>query len=288
MPEELTDEQKKARRAEINRENAQKSTGPTTETGKMKVRLNGLRNGARSSVIDMSALESLVLLPWEGPEAYKAVVADYTDKLQPRDQVEIGVCQKIADTQWRLMRLNLNERTFNEECMIKAGQLAHPGVPENRVLTLDCLNGFQIAADSKLLKEFRREEAAPQRSLNASYREYTMLRKLDPRPKTPLTQNARIIGQSQAPGPLEQMSEESVNLQPADLIDPSAMPVDDQSQVQTDAGTPQDEVPAPAPLETIAEESANPQTVSAVPEIKPQTREMTFAAGAEGHGLPLT
>ena len=242
MSEELTDEQKKARRAEINRQNAQKSTGPKTETGKMKVRLNGLRNGARSSVIDMSALESLVLLPWEGPEAYKAAVADYADKLQPRDQVEIGICQKIADTQWRLMRLNLNERTFNEECMIKAAQLAHPGVPENRVLTLDCLNGFQIASDSKLLKEFRREEAALQRSLNACYREYKMLRKLDSRPKTPLTQNARIIGPSQAPAPLEQMTEESVNLQPADLIDPSAMPVDNQSQVQTEAGAPESQV----------------------------------------------
>ena len=77
MTEELTDEEKKARRAEINRQNAQKSTGPKTPTGKAKVRLNGLRTGARSSVIDMSALESLVVLPWEGPETYKAVVADY-------------------------------------------------------------------------------------------------------------------------------------------------------------------------------------------------------------------
>ncbi len=77
-----------------------------------------------------------------------------------------------------------------------------------------------------MLKEFRREEAALQRSLNASYREYAMLRKLDPRQKSPLTQNARIIGPSQAPSPLEHMSEESANLQPADSIDQSAIPVD--------------------------------------------------------------
>ena len=126
MTEELTDEEKKARRAEINRQNAQKSTGPKTPTGKAKVRLNGLRTGARSSVIDMSALESLVLLPREDPETYKAVFADYMDKLQPRDQVEIGVCQRIADTQWRLMRTTRHERTFNEECMIKASQNGPP------------------------------------------------------------------------------------------------------------------------------------------------------------------
>ena len=262
MSEELTDEQKKARRAEINRQNAQKSTGPKTAPGKMKVRLNGLRTGARSSVIDMSAIESLVLLPWEGPEAYKAVVADYTDKLQPRDQVEIGICQRIADTQWRLMRLTHQERTFNEECMIKAGQLAHPGVSENRLLDLDCLNGFQIASESKLLKDFRREEAALQRSMNASYRELSMLRKLDPRPKSPLTQNARIIGPSQAPAPLEQMTEESVNLQPADLIEPSDLPIDNQSQLQTEAVTAESEVSA-----------------SFVPPTEPRTESVAFAAG---------
>ncbi len=72
-----------------------------------------------------------------------------------------------------------------------------------------------------------------QRSLNASYREYAMLRKLDRRPKSPLTQIARIIGPSQAPSPLEHMSEESVDLQPTDYIEQSAMPVDNQSQVPT-------------------------------------------------------
>ncbi len=83
----------------------------------------------------MSAFESLVLLPWEGPEAYKLVVADYTDKFQPRD--------------WRLLRLTRGERIFNEECMIKASQLARPGVSEDRLLDLDVLNGLQIASESK-------------------------------------------------------------------------------------------------------------------------------------------
>ena len=268
----------------MNRQNFQKITGPKTPTGKAKVRLNGLRTGARSSVIHMSALETLVWLPCEGPETYRAVVADYMNKLQPRNQVEIGICQRIADTQWRLMRVTRHERTFNEECMIKASQLAHPGVSEDRLLDLDVLNGFSIAAESKMLKEFRREEAAAQRSLNASYRELTMLRKLDPRPKSPLTQNAKIVGPSQAPSSLNQTTEESVNLQPPDSIDPSALPVDNQSQAETPSATPQNGIPAPAPLETAAEALANSQTVSAAPEIK----QMAFAAGTEGHGLPVT
>ena len=43
MADELTDDQKKAKRAEINRENAKKSTGPKSQVGKMSVRLNGLK-----------------------------------------------------------------------------------------------------------------------------------------------------------------------------------------------------------------------------------------------------
>ena len=95
-----------------------------------------------------------------------------------------------------------------------------------------------------------------------------MLRKLDPRPTSPLSQNARIIGPSQAPAPLAQMTEESVNLQPADLIEPSDMPIDNQSQVQTEAVTPGKGISA-----------------LAAPEIKSQVNEKAFAAGAEGHGL---
>jgi len=70
MADELTDDQKKANRAEINRQNAKKSTGPKTQVGKMKTRMNGLKHGSRSSIVDMSQLESLVLLPTEGPTAY--------------------------------------------------------------------------------------------------------------------------------------------------------------------------------------------------------------------------
>ncbi len=62
------------------------------------------------------------------------------------------------------MRLTRGERIFDEECFIKANQLAHPGVSEDRLLDLDIVNGFRIASESKLLKEFRREEEAMHRS----------------------------------------------------------------------------------------------------------------------------
>jgi len=51
----------------------------------MNVRLNGLKDGARAGISDLSQFESLVLLPTEGATAYKKVFANSADKLQPRD-----------------------------------------------------------------------------------------------------------------------------------------------------------------------------------------------------------
>ncbi len=260
MSEESTDEQKKANRAEINRQNAKKSTGPKTEIGKMKVRLNGLKHGVRSSIIDMSGHESLVLLPTEGPTAYRKLLANYADKLQPCDEVEIGIVQRIGDLQWRLLRTNKNERVFNEDCLAQAAQLAHPGVSDDQLCDLDGMNAFRIAAESKMPKEFRREESALIRLLNASYRELTVLRKLDPRPKTPLTRNAEILGPSRAASQFDNPPpEEITKIEPVETKEESCPLADDQSQVFTGRCVPQNVVPSP---------------------YRVQTAPMTFAAGS--------
>ncbi len=260
MSEELTDEQKKAKRAEINRQNAQKSTGPKTEIGKMKVRLNGLKHGSRSSIIDMSQHESLVLLPTEGPTAYKKVLANYADKLQPCDEVEIGIVQRIGDLQWRLLRTNKNERVFNEDCLAQAAQLAHPGVSDDQLCNLDGMNAFRIAAESKMPREFRREESALIRLLSASYRELILLRKLDPRPKTPLTRNAEILGPSRAASQFDSPPPERItNIEPVETKEETTPQVDDQSHVLTGWSAPQNVIPSP---------------------FRTQATPMTFSAGA--------
>ncbi len=254
MSEELTDEQKKARRAEINRENAKKSTGPKTQVGKMKTRLNGLKHGARSSIVDLSLHESLVLLPTEGATAYQKLIANYADKLQPRDEVEIGIVQRIGDLQWRLMRTTKNERLFNEDCLAQATQLAHPGATDDQICNLDSMNAFRIAVESKLPKEFRREESALVRLLNASFRELMLIRKLDPLPKTPLTRNAQILGPSQAATQFDNPpTEETTTIEPVETKKETTPQEDDQSQVPADCSAPEMVVPAPLAFAAGAE-----------------------------------
>ncbi|MCX6602086.1 MAG: hypothetical protein NTV52_00625 [Acidobacteria bacterium] len=83
MSQELTDEERKARRAEINRQNAQKSTGPKTEAGRMNSRINSLRNGSRTVIVDHTGAPGLALLSGEDIAEYRAMVAEYSRYLEP-------------------------------------------------------------------------------------------------------------------------------------------------------------------------------------------------------------
>jgi len=54
MPNISTNDHPRTNRAEINRANAQKSTGPRTEEGKQVSRLNGMRHGLTGQVSIMT------------------------------------------------------------------------------------------------------------------------------------------------------------------------------------------------------------------------------------------
>ena len=59
------------RKIEANRRNAQRSTGPKTEEGKDKVRLNALKHGLCAETI---------VLPHEDADAYQQRLDDWTPR----------------------------------------------------------------------------------------------------------------------------------------------------------------------------------------------------------------
>jgi hypothetical protein len=79
-------------RAEINRANAQHSTGPRTESGKQRSPQNALPHGltARSAVT-----------PSEDPAAYQQHCRQFMDEYQPATPTETQLVQQLADTCWR-------------------------------------------------------------------------------------------------------------------------------------------------------------------------------------------
>src|SRR5262245_33555324 len=84
------------RQAEANRQNAQKSTGPSTAAGKTAVALNGIKHGllSRECLIKGESEAELV-------DFGKRLRA----KLAPVGELELLLADRVVSTAWRLRRL---------------------------------------------------------------------------------------------------------------------------------------------------------------------------------------
>jgi hypothetical protein len=86
-----------ARQIEANRRNAKKSTGPRTQKGKERSRLNALKHGNRAVAV-------LPVLPHEDPKALARRVQEWTDDLQPATAMECDLIACAARLSWVLER----------------------------------------------------------------------------------------------------------------------------------------------------------------------------------------
>ena len=91
------------RQCEANRRNALRSTGPTTEEGKQRSRLNAVRHGLTAET---------VVANLEDAEDYKAfeatIIADYCAETAVARELVL----RLASLLWRLRRPPLSRRTF--------------------------------------------------------------------------------------------------------------------------------------------------------------------------------
>ena len=185
-----TDAEKKARRAESNRANAQKSTGPKTDAGKANSRRNGLKHGERSKLIDYSTSVNPVVLPGESMVDYSRMLDSLMTKLGPRDHAEKEVIYRLAASQWetqrfRCIRLILLEDKF-QTVEVKRQHEALPSCTG----ALAMARAYQAAAGpGGGLPGLRLEIAASERSIAACYRELKQLRSFDPFDRPPVNFN---------------------------------------------------------------------------------------------------
>ena len=82
-------------RATINRENAQKSTGPRTEEGKKRSSLNGMRHGLTGQTI---------VAPKEDLAVYQTFNQRWLHEFLPQGVLEEHMVQSLCDDSWRLNR----------------------------------------------------------------------------------------------------------------------------------------------------------------------------------------
>ena len=153
----LTEAEKKARRAEINRQHAQKSTGPKSDAGKMNSRINSLKNGSRTLIVDNTGRCGLALLSGEDPDEYRNMVAEYSRGLAPRDRVEVGIVQRVVDAQWRLLR-NSRLRTLElEGCLSEVREIEHPGMSPHMDGDIDLMGATRMAFNSKFPQQLEQQ-----------------------------------------------------------------------------------------------------------------------------------
>jgi hypothetical protein len=84
-----------ADRGQVNRANAQKSTGPRTDAGKQRSKLNALRHGLTGHTI---------VLPTEDQAAYQRHSQAFLDEYRPQGATETQLVQSITDISWQLNR----------------------------------------------------------------------------------------------------------------------------------------------------------------------------------------
>lgn len=267
MPDQLTPEQKKARRAEINRQNAQKSTGPKSEAGKATSRLNGLKNGTRAVTIDLGAGAGLSLVTGEDPAAYREMTAEYQRVLAPANRVESNLVQRIVDAQWRLLRNAQLQSLEFEAGLEEARQIEHPDVPPSGVALVDRLNANRVAQDAKYLRRLELEENRLLRIIKMTYAELKELRKLDPLPLPPIRRRIECIGK-----PAAILAETHAAMAAAEEAAASAEPpqLAENNTKTTPAANDRSQPPAPLPG------YPKPFGVALAEPAKPKT----FAAGA--------
>lgn len=96
-----------------NRANAQKSTGPRTEAGKARSRLNALKHGVRSRMTPL-------VLPQEDPAELEARIGAWLEDCQPTNAVERELVVRAARASWALDRADRFETAMLSRRVRKA------------------------------------------------------------------------------------------------------------------------------------------------------------------------
>ena len=153
-----------------NRANAQSSTGPKSEQGKLVSSHNALKTGLTGRTI---------LLPTDDVAAYQTLVSIINQKFNPANDIEKHLTQTIADTEWRLLRIpTLESGLYALGRHELAADCAHEPDPQLRATMLEAhiFRTYQkdlrnLALQERRLRNQLKEDTAQLRRLQEERRE---------------------------------------------------------------------------------------------------------------------
>ena len=83
-----------AAQIEANQRNAKRSTGPRTDRGKSRARLNSFKHG-------MAARTIMPVLPQEDPKQLEERIQEWISDVQPRNAIERELVTRRRGCRWR-------------------------------------------------------------------------------------------------------------------------------------------------------------------------------------------
>ena len=193
----LLAEQKAADRAITNRKNAQFSTGPKTEAGRQRVRMNALQHGlySRSRI-----------LPTEDPTEYDRISNLYYSLYEPQSDIGRELVQQLVDARWRRDRLYRAEEQVVTAAQHERAQKLEIEDPIERDETA---MGQTWLHENKVISQIWRAQARTERQIEKLEKKITMLKK---------------IGEQSFPGFVPSVSEQSTERIPEPAPQPAPAP----------------------------------------------------------------
>src|SRR5437899_1406039 len=164
-----------------NRANAQKSTGPRTEEGKVVCRFNALKHGLDADSI---------LLPGEDAAEYEDVVTAYRDQFQPGSPLEENHLAIIIHSDWVRRRLRRAQGKIYRALVAEGSD---PGGLEVAVL--------RDSPTARLLRRVNAEMASLERSYNRALNDLRLLDQARRERQTQRTMRAAMQARAQL-GPI--------------------------------------------------------------------------------------
>jgi hypothetical protein len=131
-----------------NRQNAQLSTGPTTEEGKQRSSQNAVRHGFTG--------QSLVITEAE-KEAYEAHVKAFYAEYSPDGQIETNLVQQLADLHWSIHQIFVQQANLTSLINAITVQLAPANDP---LATANALTPHYKSLNTLGIYDQRRRRAA--------------------------------------------------------------------------------------------------------------------------------
>jgi hypothetical protein len=164
-----------------NRANAQSSTGPKSEQGKLVSSHNALKTGLTGRTI---------VLPTDDVAAYQTLVALINRKFTPANDIEQHLTQTIADTEWRLLRIpTLESGLYALGRHELAADCAHEPDPQLRATMLEAhiFRTYQkdlrnLALQERRLRNQLKQDTAELRRLQAERLEQETAEETLPKP----------------------------------------------------------------------------------------------------------